>query len=580
VSAEKRGSLRRRLTLFFLLAGGPAVLIGVGTVMIIDRIIADEIQLRGRETYLATGRALESQRARVEDQINHLVDHEAIRALARSVGDDLEIERAEPLASSLASAAGLDLLTIGALIGPSAGTILSSAHLRDSVGDKLPAALGKGPRQKSGFARELVSGNPPEQVPSILASYVVESGGAPALLVYGGVRLDADFLDAIARVGGGALVLESSGGQPQRFPRGAERGTELRDAGQIQLAAIDAAGAEVKPARLRVEVDVTRLEHGRRRILALAGGWIVFALAAALLLGSYFSRKITDPIVRLSHAAEAIGGGDLEVQVAGGGNDEIGRLVGAFNEMVGEIRESRERVARAERVAAWREAARRIAHEIKNPLFPMQMAMETLRKAFKNQHPELPSIAEESTTVVLEEIRSISRMVSEFSEFARLPRPKIERTEPVRILEHARTLYGTLPSHIALRIETGGVDGAVVAADQEQIARAMINLVKNAIEALGEAPGTITLAAQAARRAARDGVSLEVRDTGPGLSDEVKEKLFAPYFTTKPEGTGLGLSIVERIVTEHDGAIDVESEPGKGSTFRIWLPAFAAAKAD
>ncbi len=94
MSAEKRGSLRRRLTLFFLLAGGPAVLIGVGTVMIIDRIIADEIQLRGRETYLATGRALESQRARVEDQINHLVDHEAIRALARSVGDDLEIERA------------------------------------------------------------------------------------------------------------------------------------------------------------------------------------------------------------------------------------------------------------------------------------------------------------------------------------------------------------------------------------------------------------------------------------------------------------------------------------------------------
>lgn len=577
MSEKPRGSLRRRLTLFFLLAGGPAVLIGVGTVTIIDRIIADEIQLRGRETYMATGRALESQRARVEDQINHLVEQEAIRALARSVGDDLEIERAEPLASALASAAGLDLLTIGALIGPSAGTILSSAHLRDSVGDKLPAALSKGPRQKSGFARELVSGNPPEQVPSILASYVVESGGAPALLVYGGVRLDADFLDAIARVGGGALVLESSGGQPQRFPRGAERGAELRDAGQIQLASIDQA-ASAKPARLRVEVDVTRLEHGRRRILALAGGWIVFALAAALLLGSYFSRRITDPIVRLSHAAEAIGGGDLEVQVAGGGDDEIGRLVGAFNEMVGEIKESRERVARAERVAAWREAARRIAHEIKNPLFPMQMAMETLRKAFKNQHPELPSIAEESTTVVLEEIRSISRMVSEFSEFARLPRPKIERTEPLRILEHARTLYGTLPSHIALIIEAGGVDGAVVAADQEQIARAMINLVKNAIEALGAAPGTITLAAHVARRAAKDGVSLEVRDTGPGLSDEVKEKLFAPYFTTKPEGTGLGLSIVERIVTEHDGAIDVESEPGKGSTFRIWLPAFVAAK--
>ncbi|MFO0724611.1 MAG: ATP-binding protein [Myxococcota bacterium] len=574
MSEPARGSLRRRLTVFFLLAGGPAVLIGAGAVTIIDRIIADEIQLRGRETYSATGRALATQRARVEEQIARLVDQEAIRGLARSVGDDLEVERSEPLASSLASAAGLDLLTIGALAGPSRGTILSSAHLRDSVGDRIPLTLG-GAKKRSGFAEELVAGNPPESVPSILAATIIEQQGAPQLLVYGGVRLDADFLDAIARVGGGALVLESGNGRRQRFPRGADQGSELREAGLIELPAIDASGRTL-PAKLRVEVDVTRLEHGRRRILALAFGWVVFALAAALVLGSWLSRRITEPIIRLSRAAEQIGGGDLEVRVEHGGNDEIGRLIGSFNEMVEEIKENRERVARAERVAAWREAARRIAHEIKNPLFPMQMAMETLRKAFKNQHPELPSIAEESTKVVLEEIRSISRMVSEFSEFARLPRPKIEPTEPRAILEHARALYGNLPSNVTLSLDTREVDGAQVAADQEQIARVIINLVKNAIEALGDKPGRIELTAKAARRATRDGVSLEVRDNGPGMSEEVKGQLFAPYFTTKPEGTGLGLSIVERIVAEHDGAIDVESTVNEGSTFRIWLPSQAA----
>ena len=205
---------------------------------------------------------------------------------------------------------------------------------------------------------------------------------------------------------------------------------------------------------------------------------------------------------------------------------------------------------------------------------------DALRKAFRTQHPELPAIAEESTKVVLEEIRSISRLVSEFSEFARLPRPRLEPTDPVALLGHAATLHAHRPDGAQLVLERARLEAVGlprVMADGEQITRALTNLVKNAMEAIGPSAGTVTLDAEESRRGARRGVALTVRDTGPGMTDEVRARLFEPYFTTKTEGTGLGLSIVERIVAEHDGALDVESELGRGTVFRVWLAAEDAA---
>jgi len=565
-----------RMTAFFLLAALPGLLLAGGTVLILDRLIRDEIALRGKETHAATARALEMQRKRVEEQINALGRYESLMQLANTVDDDAAIERAEPLAGAIAASLGLDLLAIGARRGPSANTLISSAHLRDAIGDAIPKDVPLGGGEKNaGFARELVAGNPPERVPALIAALpIADEDGQPSLIVYGGVRLDADLLDAIARGSGATLILEAPGAPVERFPRGGVVSESAQSVGSIQLASLSRDGS-AKPAQLDVVVDVGRLSSARRRVLGLAGGLMVAAVCGAIIAGAWLSRRISRPIEELSRAAAAIGAGDLDIYVPGSGRDEVGVLVNAFNEMVGEIKDSRERIARAERVAAWREAARRIAHEIKNPLFPMQMAMDTLRKAFRTNHPELRAIAEESTKVVLEEIRSITRLVSEFSEFARLPRPRLEPTDPVALMAHATSLHSHRPGSASkiefdrARLETLGVPK--VMADSEQITRVLGNLVKNALEAIGDKPGTVTLDVVATRRAGRDGVSLEIKDDGPGMTDEVRARLFEPYFTTKTEGTGLGLSIVERIVAEHDGALDLESAPGVGTTFRVWL---------
>jgi nitrogen fixation/metabolism regulation signal transduction histidine kinase len=301
---------------------------------------------------------------------------------------------------------------------------------------------------------------------------------------------------------------------------------------------------------------------------------MIAAFALALAAGTWLSRRITEPILELSSAAVQVGAGKLDVEVPAGTDDEVGALIEVFNQMIKELADSRERLARAERVAAWREAARRIAHEIKNPLNPMQMAMETLRKAYKSKHAQLDEIVEESIKVVLDEVRAISRMVSSFSDFARLPRPKLEAIPPLELLQHAARLYGTVPPGLSVVLDAAVIDARRlprINADRDQVERALINLVKNAIEAMPNG-GKVVLDAAATKRGAGAGVSLIVTDNGPGMSAAVKEQLFVPYFTTKPEGTGLGLAIVERIVAEHDGAIDVETAPGSGTTFRLWIP--------
>lgn len=581
VLARPRVRLRTKLTALLVLVAAPAALIGAGAVVILDRLIAEEIRLRGRETFAATERAIRSQTSRVEEKLDRLAAHDALRRLARTVDHPAAVERAEDLASSLSASSDVDILGIAALAGPSQGTLISSAHLPDAVGDTIPAylsSIAEGTAEVAGLGHELVAGNPPALVPAVLAARRIDDeAGHPALLVYGGVRLDADFLEAIARVGGASLILEAPGQPPRRFPDQSPSRRALRPVGAVALPVLGStrSASIASTTQIRVLLEVGRLEQAQARFLLLSGGWLLFALAVAFALGAFFARRIADPIVELSQAAAAIGGGDLEIQVPPAGNDEVGLLVTAFNDMVTEIRDSRDRLARAERVAAWREAARRIAHEIKNPLFPMQMAMETLRKAFKGRHHELDKIADESTQVVLDEIRSLSRMVSEFSEFARLPRPKLEPVDALSLLEHASGLYGTVPANVRIDLPRDQIRARALApamADRDQIARALTNLVKNAIEAIGQRGGTIALDARQARRGGRLGLSLEVTDDGPGMTEEVRERVFAPYFTTKPEGTGLGLSIVERVIAEHEGAIDVESEVGRGTRFRIWLP--------
>jgi nitrogen fixation/metabolism regulation signal transduction histidine kinase len=282
------------------------------------------------------------------------------------------------------------------------------------------------------------------------------------------------------------------------------------------------------------------------------------------------SGRIARPVRELAGAAHAVAAGETPHAVPASGADEIAELAGAFNVMTEQLRESRERLLQAERVAAWREMARRLAHELKNPIFPIQLSIETLRRVIDQDDQRMdrfPEMFLESSETILDELRSLRKIIDEFSDFARMPRPQLARLSVNAVVERALDLYR--PRADGVEIEAGLAEALPeVNADKDLLGRALGNLISNALDAMPEG-GKL-----AVRTAAAPGVvTVEVEDSGPGLTEEQKTRLFTPYFTTKKGGTGLGLAIVQGIVSDHGGRIQVRSEPGHGTSFMLVLPA-------
>ncbi|HYU24408.1 MAG TPA: ATP-binding protein, partial [Thermoanaerobaculia bacterium] len=222
-------------------------------------------------------------------------------------------------------------------------------------------------------------------------------------------------------------------------------------------------------------------------------------------------------------------------------------------------------LVQAQKLAAWNEAARRIAHEIKNPLTPIQLSAERIAKKFRNGDADTGDAVDEGTRTIVSEVSQLKRMVDEFSRFARMPAAHLRHAQLADILQQAASLYRDVKPNVTVSVS---VDADIeLLVDPEQIRRAVGNLLKNAVEATER--GEIRLSA---RRAARR-VIIEVADPGRGVPDADKEKLFLPYFSTKGRGTGLGLAIVHRIVNDHDGRISVHDNHPKGTRFEIELPA-------
>jgi nitrogen fixation/metabolism regulation signal transduction histidine kinase len=237
--------------------------------------------------------------------------------------------------------------------------------------------------------------------------------------------------------------------------------------------------------------------------------------------------------------------------------------------MLEDLKTSKEKLVIAERIAAWQEIARRLAHEIKNPLTPIQMAMDTLRKSYRKQHPAFPEILEESTSTVLQEADRLKKIVAEFSDFARMPKPELARLDLNEVVRSAVALYqDAAPVTANLAPDLPQID-----ADKSQLNQIVLNLVENARDAIGaRSEGKITVTTK--RGDTSDRVLLVVDDNGPGVPAELKDRVFAPYFTTKhgKGGTGLGLAIVHRIVSDHGGRITIADASGGGARFSIELP--------
>jgi len=308
--------------------------------------------------------------------------------------------------------------------------------------------------------------------------------------------------------------------------------------------------------------------HIRDSALLVGGGGIVLAI----LLSSWAAARVTRPVELLARAAHDVAAGDWDARVDVPGNDEISQLAESFNRMTSELLAQKERTVQAERVAAWRELARRLAHELKNPLFPLQLTVENLLRA-RTQSPELfQEMFQESAGTLLAEISNLKKIISRFSDFSKMPQPQLQVVNLNETLRGVAQLFqaqfeapGRLPIECKLELDS---HLRSIAADPELLHRAFSNLVLNAMDAL---PNGGTLVLRSRQEDANE--IIEVSDTGSGLTPEECERIFTPYYTSKQHGTGLGLAIVQSVVSDHGGRISVKSETGRGTTFRIELPA-------
>jgi nitrogen fixation/metabolism regulation signal transduction histidine kinase len=293
----------------------------------------------------------------------------------------------------------------------------------------------------------------------------------------------------------------------------------------------------------------------------------VTGILMAILLSWWATARITRPVQRLAESAGRVAAGNWGATVEVASNDEIGQLARAFNRMTHELVGQRDKLVQAERVAAWRELARRLAHELKNPLFPLQITVENMQRARDNYPEQFDEVFREGTSTLLAELSNLKQIIGRFSDFARMPAPEMHpvslnelAVETMRLFE-AQLAQSNIRPALQLDPRLGPVR-----ADAEQMTRVLRNLVLNAVDAMPQG-GQLTVRTAAVGTGAR----LEVSDTGQGLTPEECERLFTPYYTTKTHGTGLGLAIVQSVVSDHKGRIAVESEKGKGTTFRIDL---------
>jgi two-component system, NtrC family, nitrogen regulation sensor histidine kinase NtrY len=305
-----------------------------------------------------------------------------------------------------------------------------------------------------------------------------------------------------------------------------------------------------------------------RALASLVGCGVILL---GLVLGWWISARVTRPIEELAAGAREVAAGHWEARVEVHSRDEIGQLADAFNEMTRQLAEQRERLVQTERVAAWRELARRLAHELKNPLFPLQLTVENLQRAREQASDQFDEVFFESTTTLRAELENLKTIVSRFSDFAKMPPPEFERVDVNELVRGAVKLFEPQLSPVGRPHITPELyldeNLPRPQADATLLRRALENLILNSLDAM-PAGGTLTV-----RTAQRGGaVRLEVTDTGEGLTPEECARLFTPYYTTKRHGTGLGLAIVQSVVSDHGGRIEVESTPGAGATFRIELP--------
>jgi two-component system, NtrC family, nitrogen regulation sensor histidine kinase NtrY len=602
-------SLRQKLLLLFSLTVAAAVAAVSWTVLVRIRYV---FEMRDQEeTALVVSqfqREFQHRSQEVAAAVNRLAASERARAMAFELA---QLGDAAPYlteAQSMAQDAQLDFLEI---VGAD-GKIVSSAQWPARFGYAEPAAADAS--AKPFLKREdLPDGS------TALGLFAVHAVGSTEVRLIGGERLDQSFLADLPAAPGMQIGLYSDPNSsttavnlntgastpavmafdPARLlgPNGvvlaAGQYKNLIDsarASRQQVSGIvnptgrreDSLNATAIPltngqgdvmAVLVVAIARSGMVEAQQHIRAIAYGVTAGGILLAIAFSLWIAARVSRPIEQLAHAAEEVAGGNWDVRVAPSGRDEVSVLARSFNHMTEQLESQRDRLVQSERVAAWRELARRLAHELKNPLFPLQLTVENLVRARELPEAEFDEVFRESTATLATEIANLKTIIGRFSDFSKMPKPELERIDAKDLVERVRALYETFANRdtkIKMAVDVAD-DPMPLDADPELLHRALSNLVLNAMDAMPDG-GTLTLSAHPKGET----IELRVADTGQGMTPEECERLFTPYYTTKQHGTGLGLAIVQSVVADHAGTIAVESLARGGATFIITLPRAAA----
>jgi len=291
---------------------------------------------------------------------------------------------------------------------------------------------------------------------------------------------------------------------------------------------------------------------------------LAFVALAALLLGYLIARSVTRRVQQLALGTERAARGELDFVVPVEGNDEITGLARRFNRMLRAVRDAQRRIIDLEKISSWQDFARRLAHEIKNPLTPIRLSVQELRRRSEPADEVQRRLIEDVSDVIEDETERLTRLVNEFSQFARLPDGAPEVTDMASLVQDFLRAYNGFESRV--EFVRGGDGKAKV--DRDQFIQVLHNLVINGLQA---SPENARL--RLSLRRTGPWMELAVEDRGPGIDADSVHKIFEPYFTTKTQGTGLGLAIAKKIILQHEGSIHVEPAPEGGARFVVRLPA-------
>ncbi len=564
-------SLRSRLILGFALV---AVVPLTVAMLVISQRIRASVQTQAAERLGATlgllREQLRSDGGRVAERLRILgrdPDLKRLYLLQPTGGRDLADYLAEKR-----FLLGLDFL---AVVDTGGAVVADAAQAPSALGNQAPARVparpAGGPRG-TGPAIENLEG---AAALAMAAEAPILYQRRPVGALRGGFLLDAAFLARLKQTSGVELVLRDA---RNRVRAGTLEGFDQvsipsRPAGRVEVGGRSYLSRstilDLGPAPHAGITGLVSTAEADQAVAALQVTSLLLGLLGvglAVVLGALWSSQVSRPVERLAAFSQRIAQGHWEEPLALHSVRELDSLVSALDRMRRDLVGYREKLRTSERQAAWSQMALKVAHEIKNPLTPIAVSVADLKRSYEQQRPDFPQILDQAVRTIGDEIQTLKLLLQEFSEFGTFPKPRPAPCNASDLMGDLKALYGRELAEGRLAL-TGPVADLTFTADRGQLKRALVNLIQNGLEATG-AGGRVEVAVRGGQRE----VEWSVSDTGTGLAPEQKAQLFVPYFTTKPHGTGLGLTLVERIVREHEGAIAVDSEPGRGTTFRIRLP--------